>query len=87
MAPSIRRRESPLNLYLVAIIIRCSFVSSGVHATPDIFRSFFFFIANAADGEKRHFSWSRKKMFLFRRRLLFVEYLQELMRDMQLKVS
>ena len=46
MAPSIRRRESPLNLYLVAIIIRCSFVSSGVHATPD-------------DGEKRHFSWSR----------------------------
>ena len=42
MAPSIRRRESPLNLYLVAIIIRCSFVSSGVHATPDIFRSFFF---------------------------------------------
>ena len=62
MAPSIRRRESPLNLYLVAIIIRCSFVSSGVHATPDIFWFFFifiFFIANAADGEKRHFSWSR----------------------------
>ena len=58
MAPSIRRRESPLNLYLVAIIIRCSFVSSGVHATPDIFRSVFF-IANAADEEKRHFSWSR----------------------------
>ena len=86
MAPIIRRRESPLNLYLVAIIIRCSFVSSGVHATPDIFRSFFF-IANAADGEKHHFSWSRKKMFLFRRRLLFVEYLQELMRDMQLNVS
>ena len=57
MAPSIRRRESPLNLYLVAMIIRCSFVSSGVHATPDIFRSFF--IAIAADGEKCHFSWSR----------------------------
>ena len=27
------------------------------------------------------------KMFLLRRRLVFVEYLQELMRDMQLKVS
>ena len=59
MAPSIRRRESPLNLYLLAIITRCSFVWSGVHATPDIFRSFFFFMANAADDEKRHFSWSR----------------------------
>ena len=27
------------------------------------------------------------KMFIFRRRLLFVEYLQELTRDMELKVS
>ena len=52
MAPSIRRRESPLNLYLVAIIIRCSFVSSGVHATPDIFRSFFFFLSQMPLMEK-----------------------------------
>ena len=41
MSP-IRRRESPLNLYFVAMIIRCSFLSTGVQATPDIFRSFFY---------------------------------------------
>ena len=37
-----KAQGSSLNLYLVAMIIQCSSVSSGVHATPDIF-SFFFF--------------------------------------------
>ena len=36
-----KAKGSSLNLYLVAMIIQCSSVSSGVHATPYIF-SFFF---------------------------------------------
>ena len=38
----VTRSESPLSLRLVAMIIRCSSVSSSVNATPDIFRSFLF---------------------------------------------
>ena len=39
---AVRRRESPLNLCLVAMIIRCFCASSSVHATPDIFRPLLF---------------------------------------------
>ena len=41
------------------MISRCSSLSSSVHATPDISRSFLLlYRANAADGEKFHFSRS-----------------------------
>ena len=47
--PLVRRRESLLILRLVAMISRCSCVSSSVHAAPDIFRSLYVYIENAAD--------------------------------------
>ena len=39
---AVRRRDSPLNLCLVAMIIRCFCASSSVHATADIFRPLLF---------------------------------------------
>ena len=47
--PLVRRRESLLILLLVAMISRCPSVSSSVHAAPDIFRSLYVYIENAAD--------------------------------------
>ena len=51
-----------LNLYLVSMIIQCSSVSSGVHATPDIFS--FFFFSQMPLMEKRMVKNCKNKHFL-----------------------
>ena len=57
----VRRRESLLSLRLVAMISRCSSVSSSVHATPGIFRSFLF-IQQMSPMEKIFASFRRSRI-------------------------